>query len=110
MQTSLPTLCCRALVSRVFVLLVLCVCRDDAQFVQPSPPPVSLKSQQDMFLRVNDSFALDLLKKTHEDTPERNIVVAPLPVSLIFAAIWDGTQDVESAKEFRAAFHWDRNT
>jgi serpin B len=60
-----------------------------------------------MFLHANDSFAMDLLKKTHEDTPERNIVVAPLPLSLVFAAIWDGTRDVESAKEFRAAFHWE---
>ena len=55
------------------------------------------------------SFALDLLKKTHDDTLERNIVVAPLPVSLTFAALWDGTKDVESAKEFRAAFHWDKD-
>ena len=109
MQTSLPTLRCRALVSLGFCASLLCVCRVDSQFVQPSPPPVSLKSQPDMFLRANDTFALDLLKKTHEDTPERNIVVAPLPVSLIFAAIWDGTQDVESAKEFRAAFHWDQD-
>jgi hypothetical protein len=28
---------------------------------------------------------------------------------LIFAALWDGTRDVESAKEFRAAFHWDKD-
>jgi serpin B len=86
---------------RLFVLLAVCLFQLNAQEVSQSQPA--------MFLRANDSFALDLLKRTHDDTPERNIVVAPLPVSLIFAALWDGTKDVESAKEFRAAFHWDKD-
>lgn len=103
MHASLPTSGCRISVGRVFVLLAFFVCRVDAQLVQPSPPPVSYKSQPDMFLH---RFAMDLLKKAHEDIPERNVVIAPLPVSLIFAAIWDGTQAVESAKEFRAVFLW----
>src|SRR5580704_1710670 len=85
----------------LFLLLTACAFRVNAQEASQSQPA--------MFVRANDSFALDLLKKTHEDTPERNIVVAPLPVSLTFAALWDGTRDVESSKEFRAAFHWDKD-
>jgi serine protease inhibitor len=83
------------------VLLAVCSFELDAQEAPQSQPA--------MFVRANDSFALDLLKKTHDDSPERNIVVAPLPVSVIFSALWDGTRDVESAKEFRAAFHWDKD-
>jgi len=62
-----------------------------------------------MFVRANDRFAFDLLEKTHQDARERNIVVAPLPISLIFAALWDGTLDSQSSNEFRTAFHWERD-
>ena len=109
MRVSLSAVRCHSLVGLVFVLLAVCAGSTDAQFVQQPPQPVSAKSQPDMFLRANDSFSLDLLKKTHEDAPDRNVVIAPLPVSLIFAAIWDGTQAVESATEFRTAFHWDKD-
>lgn len=57
------------------------------------------------FLDANDQFAFDLLMVTRKDEQDRNIVVAPLPVSLTFAALSYGT-DYESAKEFAAAFHW----
>ena len=52
-----------------------------------------------MFVRANDRFAFDLLEKTHQEARERNIVVAPLPISLIFAALWDGTLDSQSSNE-----------
>jgi serine protease inhibitor len=58
------------------------------------------------FLHANDKFALDLLRVTWKDQPDRNIVLAPLPVSLTFAALSYGTTDYESEKEFAAAFHW----
>lgn len=106
MWVFLQTLRRDTLVSLVLVLLAPCVSRADAQLVQQPLPPLSYKSQPDMFLHANDSFALDLLMKTHEDAPDHNIVVAPLPVSLIFAALSDGTQDSVSGAEFRAAFNW----
>lgn len=106
MWVFLQTLRRDTLVSLVLVLLAPCVSRADAQLVQQPLPPLSYKSQPDMFLHANDSFALDLLMKTHEDAPNHNIVVAPLPVSLIFAALSDGTQDSVSGAEFRAAFNW----
>jgi serine protease inhibitor len=67
------------------------------------------QSQPAMFIRANDSFALDLLQKVHEEAPEQNTVVAPLPVSLSFAALWDGTNDYNSAIEWIKAFHWDKD-
>jgi len=68
------------------------------------------KFQPASFLRANDSFAFDLLQKTHEQTPDRNIVVAPLAASLTFAALSDGTGDAASSEEFTAAFHWEKQS
>jgi serine protease inhibitor len=91
----------RAVIGRLLLLLAVFLFEVRAQEVPQAQPA--------MFLRANDKFAFDLLEKTHEESRERNIVVAPLPVSLIFAALWDGTQDTESSKEFRTAFHWDKD-
>jgi len=65
-----------------------------------------MEVQPGMFLRANDGFAFDLLKTTHTESPDRNIVIAPLPISLAFGALWLDTPD--SSKELEAAFHWDR--
>lgn len=97
--------------SRVLALFALCACRVNSQLIQGPLPasPVITKSQPEMFVRANDSFALDLLQKSHGEIPDRNIVVSPLPVSLMFAALWDGTRDIESAKELVPAFHWNQD-
>jgi serine protease inhibitor len=68
----------------------------------------SSEVQPASFLRANDRFAMSLLKVAHEQLQDRNIVVAPLPVSLTFAAILDGTVDPDSVGELRSAFHWDK--
>lgn len=73
-------------------------------FAQKAP-----EVQPDSFLRSNDRFALDLLKVAHEQSQDRNIVLAPLPVSLTFAALLDGTTDSSSTDEIQSAFHWDEN-
>lgn len=111
MWAFLLTSRCHIWASRVLALLALCVCRVDAQIIQGSLPasPVITKSQPDMFVRANDSFALELLQKSHSEIPDRNIVVAPLPITLMFAALWDGTGDIESAEELVPAFHWDKD-
>jgi serine protease inhibitor len=83
-----------------FVLLfVLLLPRVKAQGM-PEAQPAS-------FLRSNDRFALDLLKTAHQEIPDSNIVVAPLPVSLMFAALWDATPDSESWTELQSVFHWE---
>jgi len=52
---------------------------------------------------------MDLLKTAHEAEQDRNIVIAPLPISLTFAALWDGTTDIESSKELVSAFRWEKS-
>jgi len=65
------------------------------------------KLQPEAFIRANDRFALELLSTAHEPAPDRNIVLNPLPVSLTFAAILDGTPDPASGEELTSVFHWD---
>jgi serpin (serine protease inhibitor) len=72
-------------------------------FAQESP-----QGQPASFLRANDVFAVNLLKVVQEQQQDRNIVLAPLPVSLTFAALWDGTEDADSAKEIQTAFQWEK--
>jgi serine protease inhibitor len=67
------------------------------------PPQV----QPGSFLSATDRVALELLRAAHERTQDRNVVLAPLPVCLTFAALWDGTADDESSKEIASTFHWE---
>jgi len=74
------------------------VCQGDAQeFLQAQPA---------MFLKANDRFGFELLRATHEDSPSRNIVLSPLPISLAFAVLWDGGAAPDSAKEIGRTWHW----
>ena len=66
-------------------------------------------AQTELFLRANDRFAFELLKTAHREFPGRNIAVAPLPVSLTFAALLDGGVPDSESGEIRSAFHWDRS-
>jgi serine protease inhibitor len=66
------------------------------------------QAQPGLFLRANDSFASNLLEVAHKECLDRNIVIAPLPISLTFAALLDGTREIDTAKELEAAFHWDQ--
>jgi serine protease inhibitor len=93
-----PRLIPAATVLRVLLLLPACFCQGHAQEV--------LQAQPATFLRANDSFGFGLLRSTHGEFQNRNVVVSPLPISLAFAALWDGGADIDSAKEIYAAFHW----
>src|SRR5262245_2404421 len=70
------------------MLLVLGACRGYTQEFQPAQPAT--------FLRAHDRFGFDLLRSTHEDSRNRNIVISPLPISLAFAVLFDGGADSES--------------
>jgi serpin B len=85
---------------RQLVLLVLFFSGASAQTVPQAQPGI--------FLRGNDSFALEMLRSAHSEFPNRNIVIAPLPVSLTFAALLDGTSDFDSLKEIEGAFHFEQ--
>ena len=91
----------RIIESGIFaIVLTLCllVLRVEGQVVQEAQPAA--------FLRSNDHFALNLLSAAHQVSLDRNIVLAPLPVSLAFAALLEGTADTASEQELISAFHW----
>jgi Serpin (serine protease inhibitor) len=95
--------CCsvrRASILGQLLLLVLFFSEASAQTAPQAQPAI--------FLRGNDSFALEMLRTAHTEFPDRNIVIAPLPVSLTFAALLDGTSDFDSVKELEGAFHFDQ--
>ena len=73
----------------------------------PLSAQVQKQAEPASFLRSNDRFAFDLLRTAHQESPDRNIVLAPLPVSLSFAALLDGSPDSRSAQEFSSTFHWE---
>jgi serpin B len=66
-----------------------------------------MKAQPAMFLSSNDHFGFELLRSTLDESRGRNVVVSPLPISLGFAALWDGAVDAESAREIQTTFYWD---
>ena len=60
------------------------------------------------FLQSNDRFAFDLPEVSHVSGKEANVVLAPLPVSLSFAALWSNGSTAQGSKELMAAFHWEK--
>lgn len=73
------------------------------------PAQESQQAQPAMFLKSNDRFGASLLNLLHVEAPDRNIAIAPLPVSLDFAALLDGSHDSESNEEIVSTFSWGRN-
>src|SRR4029077_3134185 len=74
---------------KVLALLLLLLARPlSAQELQQAQPA--------MFLHANDRFGVNLLNIVHEEAPDRNIAIAPLPVSLTFAAVLDGSNDSQN--------------
>src|SRR5262249_25518296 len=66
-----------------------------------------MNAEPAMFLRSNDHFGFELLRSTLAGSPKGNVVVSPLPISLAFAALWDGAVDADSAREIQTVFYWD---
>jgi hypothetical protein len=71
-----------------------------------SPAQEVLQAEPAIYLRANDRFGFDLLRAAHQGSPDLNVVVSPLPISLAFAVLADGGADPESVQEFEKAFHW----
>ena len=53
---------------------------------------------------------MDLVRIIHEEAPDRNVVVAPLSVSLTFAALLDSSPDTKTNHEITSAFHWNETS
>jgi len=58
------------------------------------------------FVRANEKFGMSLLNVTHARDPDKNIALAPLPISLTFAALVDNSGSVRSNEEIVNAFQW----
>ena len=86
-------------VMAVFSLLLAC---RGLQAQQPQ------EAQPARFLHANDRFGANLLSLVHEEAPDRNVAVAPLPVSFAFAAMLEGSHDSNSSQEIVSTFHWER--
>jgi Serpin (serine protease inhibitor) len=86
--------------------LVLLCCPFCAQVFAQDVPRIQPAS----FLRANDRFSMELLETAHEQEQDRNIVIAPLPVSLTLATLWDATTNPESKTELAATLRWENGS
>jgi serpin B len=59
-------------------------------------------------VRANERFGRMLLEKVHRRDPEHNIVVSPISLTIILAAIQNSSQDRQLRKEIGDAFGWGR--
>lgn len=67
------------------------------------------QTQPAAFLRSNDRFGMKLLSETYKTAPDQNFVIAPLPVSLTFAALLEGSPSRDNKKELISTFQWQGN-
>lgn len=83
--------------------LFSCVCLlASARGVSQQVPPLN------QFVNSNERFGRKLLKIIQESSPNKNVVVSPLPVSLSFAPLSDTSATVSagSIDEIHKAFEW----
>jgi serpin B len=57
-------------------------------------------------IRGNERFGRKLLQQVHSTAPERNVVVAPLPLSILFGAIQAGVGYGKNTDEIENTFGW----
>lgn len=65
------------------------------------------QTQPALFVHSNDKFGMNLLRTVHDEARDSNIVIAPLPVSLTFAAFVDRSVDSKTVNEILSAFQWE---
>jgi serine protease inhibitor len=100
-ETKMPIAKASSCLKAMTLLSLLIACRG-LQAQQPQ------EAQPAMFLHANDRFGANLLSLVHEEAPDRNIAIAPLPVSLAFAAMLEGSRNTNSGQEIVSTFHWER--
>src|SRR5579863_7728450 len=81
--------------------LLLSSCPLPAAQNQPSSPNVL-----DSFVRGDETFGLRLLQQVHSGAPEKNVVLAAISLTILFAAIQDNVFRREARKELGDAFGW----
>jgi len=80
-------------------LALFCICCSTV-------PAQEQKDGLRVLLQGNDRFGLRLLEQMHSATPDENIVVAPLSLTILLGAIQTNSEREESRKEFDQVFGW----
>jgi serine protease inhibitor len=88
-----------SLLRPIFILVVASICCSAVSAQQP-------KDGLRVLLQGNDKFGVRLLGQAHSETPEKNIVVAPLSLTFLLGAIQNKSVREESRKEFDQVFGW----
>ncbi|MGO9096919.1 MAG: serpin family protein [Bryobacteraceae bacterium] len=57
-------------------------------------------------VRANERFGRVLLERVHQRDPEHNVVVSPISLTIILAAIQNSSEDRQLCKEIGDAFGW----
>jgi serpin B len=58
------------------------------------------------FVRGNERFGRTLLEKVHSNDPEHNVVVSPISLTIVLAALREESFDQELFREISSAFGW----
>jgi serine protease inhibitor len=58
----------------------------------------------------NERFGRHLLERVHRNTPEHNVVVSPISLSIVFGALRSAADDGDTRREIANAFGWGEYT
>jgi hypothetical protein len=58
----------------------------------------------------NERFGRHLLERVHRSTPEHNVVVSPISLSIVFGALRSAADDGDTRREIANAFGWGEYT
>jgi serine protease inhibitor len=87
----------KALLSCVITIVAVCIC----SFAEEQPGQALPN-----FVAANERFGERLLEAVHLSSPPRNVVVSPVSLTLVFAALQANTDDGISHMEIGKAFGW----
>src|ERR1051326_3780217 len=73
-----------------------------ASVAAQSPTGVALSQ----FLRGNERFGMSMLLQRHTESPARNVVVAPMSLTLLLAAMQESSYDMPMNEEMSRVFQW----
>lgn len=72
------------------VLNFACTKIDDAETEKKSTGPILLRAELQKRVTQDNEFALELLRKTIDNTAENNVFISPLSVSIALGMAWNG--------------------
>lgn len=72
----------------------------------PSVAQATLGQALPVFLRGDDQFGAKLLLLAQSEAPKRNVIVSPLSLTVLFAALQDNLEDRSARSEIGNAFGW----